>query len=132
MLCVICPTGCRIRVSRLPGTSAARAASPGSAERTPSPVVRGAACDRGREYALAECETPMRMFTGTVRVTGGQRTVVAVRSDRLVDREVLVELARAAARVRVDAPVDAGSVLATGLPGDSALIATASVGAARA
>ncbi|MFA5844089.1 MAG: DUF1667 domain-containing protein [Coriobacteriia bacterium] len=112
LVCIVCPTGCRLRV-RVDGDAI---------------EVRGAACERGRDYARCECSTPVRSFTGTVRVRGGSLPLVAVRSDGMVHRDALLEVARAAGRVVAEAPVGAGDVVAEGLPGGARLVATASVG----
>lgn len=75
----------------------------------------------------------MRTFTGTVRVIGGERPVVAVKSDRPVPRDALLDVARIAARVVLKAPVGAGDVIVdvsaggAGTAGGVRLIATASV-----
>ena len=108
-MCVVCPTGCRLRT---------REAEDGA-------EVVGAACERGMEYAENELVNPMRTFTGTVRVRGGTLPVVPVRAPGLVPREVLREIAREAGRIVVDAPVRAGDTLAEGLSEGTTLIATA-------
>jgi len=75
----------------------------------------------------------MRTFTGTVRVIGGERSVVAVKWDRPVPRDALLDVARVAARAVVKAPVGAGETIAdvsaggAGPAGGARLIATASV-----
>ncbi len=75
----------------------------------------------------------MRTFTGTVRVIGGERSVVAVKSDGPVARDALLDVARIAARAVVKAPVGAGDVIAdvpvggAGTAGGVRLVATASV-----
>lgn len=111
LVCVVCPTGCRISVVAKSGGF----------------TFRGVGCARGREYAECEIAEPMRTFTGTVRVRGGARPVVPVRTDGPVPREALRDVARIAARLEVSAPVAAGAVLASGLPGGRALVSTAGV-----
>lgn len=95
LTCIICPTGCRIRVR-----------SQGAEN-----DMTGAACERGVEYARAECVEPARVFTGTVRVRGGRRPVVSVRSSGPVARGDLLAVARAAAAALADAPVAIGDLV---------------------
>ncbi len=111
LVCILCPTGCRLRV---------RAAA--------LDAVRGAACERGREYALSELSEPVRTFTGTVRVSGGTRPVVPVRSDRPILRAELLAAARVAAQTTARAPVSIGDIIAdAALPGGARLVATTRV-----
>ena len=113
LVCIACPTGCRITVTV--GTVRA--------------TMRGAGCARGKEYAESELTNPERTFTGTVRVAGGVRPVVPVRSDRPIERERLLDVARAAGRAVAQAPVRVGDVVVNGIPGSGALVATDDVGA---
>jgi CxxC motif-containing protein len=116
IICIACPTGCRIRV-------AAGGAGPVAGEVT----IRGAACERGRDYAMSELVTPERTFTGTVRVRGGDAPLVPVRSDRPVPRDAMREVAAVAAGVFADAPVGVGDVVARDLAGGASLVATGPV-----
>lgn len=112
LVCILCPTGCRLRV---------RAADD-------LQEIRGAACERGREYALSELTQPVRTFTGTVRVSGGTRPVVPVKSDRPIPRAELLAAARVAARTTARAPLSMGDAIASAaLPGGARLVATAQV-----
>lgn len=119
IVCVICPTGCRLRV-RHPTAAAAR-------EQAPEPEVVGWACERGLEYATSELEAPRRVFTGTIRVRGGDRPLVSVRSDRPLHRDRLRAMARATATRELEAPVTAGTLVAEGLSEGASLIATSHV-----
>lgn len=110
LVCIVCPTGCRLYVD----------------ETLDGLAVRGAGCERGRQYATSEFSSPVRIFTGTVRVRGGRARVVPVRSDVPVERDVLMDVARLTAKIVAEAPVDAGAVLAE-LPGLAKLVATGAV-----
>lgn len=109
-VCILCPTSCRVAVS---GTARGDA------------TARGAACGRGRDWVLAEVTQPLRTFTGTVRVVGGARPVVAVKTDRPIPKGLVMDVARTVARVEVPAPVKAGDVLGDALLGGARLVATA-------
>lgn len=112
MVCILCPTGCRLRI----------------AAAADSIQIKGAACERGRDYASSEVIEPLRTFTGTVRISKGERPVVAVKTDRPVLREQLLDVAQAAARVVAKAPVRGGDTIAENVAGgDTRLVATATV-----
>jgi CxxC motif-containing protein len=111
IICLVCPTSCRLSVR----------------ETGDEPEVVGAACERGVEYAWNELVDPLRVFTSTVRVSGGARPVVSVRSADLVARDLLRDVGAASCSVVAQAPVREGDTLAEDLPGGVRLVATASV-----
>jgi CxxC motif-containing protein len=73
-----------------------------------------------------EASSPMRTFTGTMRVAGGEFPVVPVRSATAVERDALLALAKTVAGALAKAPVSIGDVV---LVTDESvvLVATASV-----
>lgn len=124
LVCILCPTGCRLRLRGNNSGVEPSGATPTEME------ISGAACERGWAYALEEVVSAMRTFTGTVRVAGGRRPVVSVKSDRPVPRHELIDVAKVTGGTIADAPVAAGDEIAVGLPGGVKLIATATVRAA--
>jgi CxxC motif-containing protein len=112
LVCIACPTGCRIRVKLAADDDF---------------QIRGAACSRGQAYALSELVDPARTFTGTVRVQGGDAPVVPVRSEGQVPKGAMLEVARIAARLVARAPIEMGDPLGEDMPGGTRLVATASV-----
>ena len=111
LVCVLCPSGCHLDVTE---TESGRL------------KVRGAECSRGREYAQMEYTSPMRTFTGTVRVSEGGRRLVSVKSATPVRRDALMDLARFAADIEAEAPVGIGETVAT-MPDGIELVATSSI-----
>jgi CxxC motif-containing protein len=95
MTCIICPRGCALEV-----------------EATTPPVVSGAACKRGVDYATSELVDPRRVLTSTVRVLGGRRRRFPVRSALPIPLPRLVEAARALDSIVVTPPLACGSVVA--------------------
>ncbi len=96
--CTVCPTGCIVAVDA-------------------DGACTGNACERGAAYAAAELARPMRLFTGTVKVSGAALPLVAVRTSGELERARLLDVARACRRVRVCAPVAAGQVLVRNVAG---------------
>lgn len=111
IVCTVCPTGC-VMEARCDGS------------------VLGNACPRGKEYALCELACPLRLFTGTVKVSGGgARRLLPVKTACEVPRSKLFDVARACRRVLVEPPVRVGDVVLPDVAGTGvALVATASVG----
>ena len=88
--------------------------------------VSGNGCERGREYALAECINPVRCATFNVRVAGGSRPVVSSKTARPVAVAKILPLSRMILRLEVQAPIAAGQTLFASLLGER-IVATSSV-----
>jgi len=74
MTCIICPRGCALTVEYEDKTVLS---------------VKGNACKRGKDYAIAECTCPTRTLTTTVMTQSGE--VVAVKSNKAIPKELLFE-----------------------------------------
>ncbi len=98
LACTTCPTGCVVRVDACG-------------------QVTGNACERGAAFAAEEIESPRRLFTGTVKASGGTRRLLAVRTKDDVARAALLPIAHAAAHVVAQAPVRAGDVIRSDVAG---------------
>ncbi|MBQ2255480.1 MAG: DUF1667 domain-containing protein, partial [Clostridia bacterium] len=77
MTCIICPRGCTLTVEL---------------EDKKVLSVKGNACKRGKDYAVAECVCPIRTLTTTVMTESGE--VVAVKSNKPVPKELLFDCMR--------------------------------------
>jgi len=96
LTCIECPTGCALSVLVDDGKAVS---------------VEGHGCRRGRDYAIAEVECPVRILTTTVVGEGLSVRVVPVRTDKAIPRERLREAIEAIRKVRIDRPVRIGDVL---------------------
>jgi CxxC motif-containing protein len=94
--CVSCPVGCSLVVA-IDGDELSR--------------VDGNACQLGEKYARNEVKNPLRMFTSTVRVTGGALPVCPVRSDGPLPKRLIADAAREVAGITITAPVEIGQVI---------------------
>ena len=74
MTCIICPRGCQLTVEY---------------ENKNVLSVKGNACKRGADYAVAECTCPTRTLTTTVMTECGE--VIAVKTNKPVPKELLFE-----------------------------------------
>ena len=74
IICVICPSSCRITVS-------------GDGKDIQS--ITGYTCQRGKEYAENEYIAPKRTLTTTIRAEGYVSPIIPVRSNRPLPKEEL-------------------------------------------
>lgn len=113
MICTVCPTGCALAVDIEDGVVTR---------------VTGNLCKRGHAHAVAEATCPVRTLTTTVRLCGGDRPLLPVRTNRAVPREKLREIVRLLNGITVSAPVTEGTILVTDVLGTGAdVVATRSV-----
>jgi CxxC motif-containing protein len=105
LTCIVCPKGCEISVDF--DENAKEVLS-----------VAGNACRRGDEYARAECISPMRTLTTTVRIAGGG--LLPVRTNRPVPRSMLFECMKVINRTEARAGTKIGDVIIKNILGTGA------------
>jgi len=116
MICLSCPVGCELTVSIENGE-----------------VVRvdGNACPRGDAYGRQEAIEPMRTLPTSIRVTGGARPLLSVKTDRPIPLSLVPAAMRLIKELSVEAPVRIQDVILDDLLGSGAnLVATRDVPAA--
>lgn len=117
--CIVCPNGCEISV--LYGKHADGSVSVCGAE--------GHACPRGEAYVRQEMEDPRRTIASSVPVENGELPLTSVRITRPIPKDRIFAAMEEIKKLRVAAPVEAGTVLIPQLLGfDTELIVTKSVG----
>ena len=94
MTCIICPRGCQLTVEY---------------EDKNILSVKGNACKRGTDYAVAECTCPTRTLTTTVMTKSGE--VVAVKSNKAIPKELLFDAMKQINALRVKNDVRQGDVV---------------------
>ena len=109
--CIICPIGCEITVC-------------GEESRIDS--IAGNTCKRGEAYARDEFIHPARILTSTVKVTGADVPLVAVRSSKPIPKELLLDCMEQIRKLEVKAPVKRYDPLIPNILGTGAdIVATA-------
>ena len=98
MTCIICPRGCQLTVEY---------------EDKNVLSVKGNACKRGTDYAVAECTCPTRTLTTTVMTKSGE--VVAVKSNKAIPKELLFEAMKQINALRVSDDVRQGDVIVSNI-----------------
>lgn len=96
IICTVCPMGCHITVE-------------GEGDNVTS--VTGHTCKRGEQYATAEFAHPVRILTTTVKTDSKKVPVIAVRSEKPVPKEKIMDCMEVIRQCQVKAPVHTYDVL---------------------
>ena len=116
MTCIACPLGCALAV-----------AYTGDSETV---VVTGNRCAKGEVYAREEILAPKRTVTATVPLLLGELPRLPVRTDGVLDKELIPELLKELYGISVTAPVGTGDPVLTNFRGTGVnVIATRRCGA---
>ncbi len=109
IICIGCPTGCQISVE-MEGARVLK--------------IEGNRCPKGAEYAAQEAVEPMRVFTGLMRAENCEKPF-AVRSDRPVPKNKMLECAAELKQRRPETPVHIGEIVFADILGTGANIVAA-------
>lgn len=113
LICINCPMGCPITVQMEDGTVIS---------------VKGHTCNRGEVYARKEVVNPTRIVTTTVKVIGGEKNMVSVKTGNDIPKEKIFQCVEALKDVAVSAPVHIGDVILENAAGTGAdIVATKNV-----
>ena len=95
MTCIICPLGCALTVEL--------------SETGDVLKIEGNSCPRGAQYAETECTNPQRTITTTLRCEDGG--MVAVKTDRTIPKDKMLDAMEQINGTIVKLPVAVGDVL---------------------
>ncbi len=108
LTCIVCPRGCQLRVE-LDGDKVTG--------------VSGNICKRGEAYAVAECTSPERTVTTTVRCASGK--VVSVKTSAPVPKAKVFEVMKEINGTTAPDGIKIGDVIIKNVAGtDSDILAT--------
>lgn len=96
LLCIVCPTGCRLRAVRQPDGSYS---------------VSGNGCKRGIQFAVDEMTHPMRSLTTTVRTSFKGVPMLPVRTDGEIPKEKVADAMRELSGIVVNERLACGDVV---------------------
>ncbi|HIT66014.1 MAG TPA: DUF1667 domain-containing protein [Candidatus Merdisoma merdipullorum] len=109
LICIECPLGCRLLTVL-------------ENERMVS--VEGNGCGRGKIYAAQEAVQPVRILTDIMKAEGCKKPF-AVRTDKAVPKDLLLQCAAELKRIHPRPPISAGDVIIPHILGtDANVIAT--------
>lgn len=110
MLCITCPTGCRLQAEKLPDGTI---------------NVTGNRCKRGIAFATAELTCPTRSLTTTVRTTLAGVPVLPVRTNGEIPKDSLGSAMEEIAACLLKEPLPIGGIVLRNISGSGVdLIAT--------
>jgi CxxC motif-containing protein len=96
MICITCPMGCRLTVTR-EGSAVLR--------------VEGNSCKKGQSFAEAELTDPRRMVATTVQVRGAIHPLIPVYTETPFPKPRIAELLDALRGLEISAPVSMNQVV---------------------
>lgn len=96
LVCTICPIACKISVSE---------------QCQENYEVTGNKCEKGKSFALQEIKNPLRIFTTTINIKGGNIKRLPVRSKEPVPKNIITELTKPIREVQINAPVKRGDII---------------------
>lgn len=73
--------------------------------------IAGNRCLRGAAYVTQEIEAPMRNIATSILVEGGELPLASVRLTRPVPRKRLSDVMEAIKKIKVSAPIQAGTIV---------------------
>jgi len=109
-VCIICPNSCQLKVEY---------------EGKKVIDIKGAQCSKGEDFVRNEIANPLRVFTGSVLVESGEFPLVSVKTPSPIPKKYLKKVGKITHRIKVEAPVTIGQVVAKNLLGKNIdLVAT--------
>lgn len=113
LTCISCPMGCLLLVE---------------IERDKVVRVSGNICKRGETYAAKEITNPTRIVTTTVRVIGGDKAVVSVKTKEDIPKGKIYECINALRGIDVQAPIQIGDIILKNVAGTGVdIVATTNI-----
>ncbi|NMA65349.1 MAG: DUF1667 domain-containing protein [Clostridiaceae bacterium] len=112
-ICIGCPLGCIVNVELEDGIIK---------------NISNYSCKRGEVYARKEITNPERIVTSTVKVNGGERPLVSVKTKENIPKSKIFDCMKEINSIVVNAPIHLGDVLIENVAGTNVpIIATCSV-----
>lgn len=93
LICICCPKGCHLKVDEKNLT------------------VSGNGCPRGAEYGANEVTNPVRIITSTVKINGGDASVVPVKTEHAIPKGLTMKCMEEINKVQISAPVKIGDIV---------------------
>lgn len=98
MICIVCPLGCKLKVSE-------RDTSQGKY------AVEGNKCFRGENYGIMEMTNPTRVLTTTVIISSASTKRLPVRTSGAIPKKLIKQAMELINKVEVKAPIKSGQII---------------------
>lgn len=95
MVCIVCPLGCRIKVSNNDGVY----------------TVTENKCPRGKDYGIKEMTNPTRVLTTTVKIKNALLNRLPVKTKEAVPKHKVIECMKVIDSIEVKSPISVGDVI---------------------
>ena len=116
LICINCPLGCHLSVD----------------DNDLSNIkVTGNTCPRGKSYAEKEVTNPTRIVTSTVRVEGGERPLVSVKTKEDIPKDKIFTCMQEINAIIAKAPIEIGDVVLENVAGTGIPVVATKAAAAR-
>ncbi len=102
LICISCPLGCVVKVEIDDGGIK---------------NITGYSCKRGITYAQKEITNPVRIVTSTIKVDGGEKPLVSVKTKQSIPKNKIFDCMDEIRRMVVKAPVEAGDIIIENVAG---------------
>lgn len=102
LTCIGCPLGCQITVE-MNGNNVVS--------------VTGNTCPRGKAYAEKEVTNPTRIVTSTVKVEGGEKKFISVKTKEDIPKSKIFDVMKEINKAVAKAPVNFGDVIISNVAG---------------
>lgn len=93
--CICCPVGCIVHIEKIDEKI----------------TVNGNNCKRGENYAKEELISPKRTITSTVKVIGGNKILVPVKTSKPIDKDKIFTCMNVIHKTKVKAPINIGDII---------------------
>lgn len=119
LICIGCPMGCPLTVTL----------DKDDKDKTKAVNVSGHTCPKGKAYAEKEVTNPTRIVTSTVRVEGGDRDYISVKTKTDIPKEKIFACMKEINNILARAPIASGDVLLENVAGTGVpVVATKAAG----
>jgi CxxC motif-containing protein len=98
MICIVCPLGCKLKVSKNDTSQIGYA-------------VEGNKCFRGMDYGIKEMTNPTRVLTTTVTISDASVKRLPVRTSGTIPKYIIEQAMEFINKVEVKAPIKVGQVI---------------------
>jgi CxxC motif-containing protein len=73
--------------------------------------ISGNECIKGEQYAIQEIKKPLRILTTTVLIDNGEHTLLPVRSEKGIHKDLIIECINEISRIRIKAPIKCKDII---------------------
>ncbi|HEY8444076.1 MAG TPA: DUF1667 domain-containing protein [Clostridia bacterium] len=107
-VCIKCPLSCKLSVIK----------------QNDEIIVSGNNCSRGEEFAKQEYIAPKRMVTSLVKVIGGDKPVLPVKTSAPIPKSEVKRVLEIISHIEIQAPVKIGDIVYKNIYDEVDLVAT--------